>query len=413
MSIVKPQKLGVIAGPGSEYFTRKIVGHLHDLYDERNEKLVSSLSSRYNMSAKDVIKQVAFCEDIVSAEIPSSKSDVGLHLPNFMVDVKYTRFKNGEVKTEILSPVRGLSIYIVYDVSVNNEIQVGDTRFTPTVNDHVMFLFTLVQAVLMSGASSVTLVLPTYPYARQHKKSTREGLTAALVGRMLENLGVSRIITLDIHSREIENAFSSLHLENLHASYECIRALDKVIDISSPNMVVVAPDTGAVARNKFYANALHCPLAMLYKERDYSIVSKDAKHSNIKSITLLGDVKDKDVIIADDMIATGGTLITAMRELKKLGARTITSIVSLPFFNGSAPEDFDAAHKEGVFHRIIGTNAVFQTSRLLDKKWFVQADISELFARVIMRLHHGRSISPLLDNRSFVQDLINAKQNTK
>ena len=295
-------------------------------------------------------------------------------------------------------------------MSVHNEIRVGDSVFTPTVNDHLMFLFTLVQAVMMSGAGSVTLVLPTYPYARQHKKTTREGLTAALVGKIFEDIGVSRIITLDIHSREIENAFMQLHLENLHASYECIGALDKVLDISSPDLVVVAPDTGAVARNKFYANALHCPLAMLYKERDYSKLSTDAKHSNIKSLTLLGDVNGKDVIIADDMIATGGTLITAMKELKKKGAKTITSIVSLPFFNGSAPEDFDAAHKEGVFDYIIGTNAVFQTDRLLSKKWFVQADISELFAKVIMRLHHNRSISPLLDNRMFVQNLIDKKQ---
>lgn len=410
MSIIRPQKLGIIAGPGSEFFTKKIVNQLHDLYYKRNELLVDNQAQRYGISRDETIKRIAFYDDISFPDIPSTKVDVGLRLPNFMIDVKYTRFKNGEVKSEILTPVRGLSIYIIYDVSVHNEIKVGDTTFAPTVNDHVMFLLTLVQAVMMSGAGSVTLVLPTYPYARQHKKTTREGLTAALVGKIFEDIGVSRIITLDIHSREIENAFSRLHLENLHASYECIGALDKVLDISSPDLVVVAPDTGAVARNKFFANALHCPLAMLYKERDYSKLSTDAKHSNIKSINLLGDVDGKDVIIADDMIATGGTLITAMKELKKKGAKTITSIVSLPFFNGSAPEDFDAAYKEGAFEHIIGTNAVFQSDRLLSKKWFVQADISELFAKVIMRLHHNRAISPLLDNRMFVQNLIDKKQ---
>ena len=413
MSIIRPQKLGIIAGPGSEYFTRKIVNHLHDLYDQRNEKMIDALSQKYSTSTDTITRHISFMEDLSYPEIPSTDGEVNLRLPNFRIDVKYTRFKNGEVKTEILSPVRGMSVYMVYDMSVHTEIQVGDTRFTPTINDHMMFLFTTVQAVMMSGAGSITLVLPTYPYARQHKKTTREGLTAALVGKILEDMGVTRIITLDIHSREIENAFSRLHLENLHASYECIGALDKVLDISSNDLVVVSPDTGAVARNKFYANALHCPLAMLYKERDYSKLSLDAKHSNIKSINLLGDVKDKHVIIADDMIATGGTLITAMRELKKKGAKTITSIVSLPFFNGSAPEDFDAANKEGVFEHIIGTNAVFQNERLLSKDWFVQADISELFAKVIMRLHHRRPISPLLDNRTFVQNLINKKQQNK
>ena len=149
---------------------------------------------------------------------------------------------------------------------------------------------------------------------------------------------------------------------------------------------------------------------MLYKERDYSIVSKDAKNSNIKSINLLGDVKGKIVLMADDMIATGGTMIIAMRELMNRGARKIICMVSLPFFNGNAIENFDAAYKEGVFWRIIGTNAVYQGKGLLEKEWFVQADVTELFARVISRLNHGRSISPLLENRRFIQKLIDTSQ---
>ncbi len=151
-----------------------------------------------------------------------------------------------------------------------------------------------------------------------------------MFGHMCEMLGVERIITLDIHSGgEIENSFSKLHLENLHASYQVLIALRKIIDFSDPDLVVVAPpDTGgAISRNKFYAQALHRPpLAMLYKERDYSIVSRDAKHSNIKSINLLGDVKGKTVLIADDMLATGGTMIIAMRELMNLGAKKRSSV---------------------------------------------------------------------------------------
>ena len=116
--------------------------------------------------------------------------------------------------------------------------------------------------------------------------------------------------------------------------------------------------------------------------------------------------------MADDMIATGGTMIIAMRELMKLGAKKIICMVSLPFFNGNAIENFDAAYREGVFYRIIGTNAVYQGKDLLEKEWFVQADVTELFARVISRLHHGRAISPLLDNRRFIQKLIDQSQAT-
>jgi len=285
-----------------------------------------------------------------------------------------------------------------------------DEPISISVNDHIMFLFTTINALMSSGVESVTLVLPTYPYARQHKKSGREALTAALFGRMCENMGVERIITLDIHSREIENCFNQTHLENVHASYQALIRLHKIIDFSDPDLVVVSPDTGAVQRNRFYAEALHRPLAMLYKERDYSKVSKDAKNTNIRSISLLGDVKGKTVLMADDMIGTGGTLLVAMRELRNFGAKKIICLVSLPFFNGNARQEFDKAYKEGVFYRIVGTNAVFHDRSLTDKEWFVQADVTELFARVISRLHHGRALSPLLDNRQFIHRLVDISQ---
>ena len=114
--------------------------------------------------------------------------------------------------------------------------------------------------------------------------------------------------------------------------------------------------------------------------------------------------------MADDMIATGGTMIIAMRELMNRGAKKVIVMVSLPFFNGNAIENFDQAYKEGIFYRIIGTNGVYQGKELLEKEWFIQADVTELFARVISRLHHGRAISPLLDNRKFIQKLVDTTQ---
>ncbi len=412
MSIIKPHKLGIIAGPGSEYFTGRVVKHLRRLYIDRYNKLSEALTKRHGISEEELLKTVTLLDDLDSRKIPTGKLPTQFHCPDVTINVKYTRFANGEVKAEIIDPVRGLNVYIVYDVSNMFPIKVaGVEEARPfSVNDHLMFLFTTIDAVRLAGAESITLVLPTYPYARQHKKAGREALTASMFARFCEELGVARIITLDIHSREIENSFSTCHLENLHGSYQTLIALRKLIDFSDPDLVVVSPDTGAVNRNKFYAQGLHRPLAILYKERDYSVVSKDAKNTNIKSINLLGDVSGKTVIMADDMIATGGTLIIAMRELMKRGAKKVICIVSLPFFNGSAIENFDAAYKEGTFWRIIGTNAVFQGKDLLEKEWFVQADVTELFARTISRLHHGRSISPLLDNRKFIQRLIDSSQ---
>ena len=412
MSIIKPHKLGVIAGPGSEYFTGKVVKHLRRLYIDRYEKISEALTKRHNISDAELLQQVTLMDDLNSKKIPTGTLPSAFHCPDMTINVKYTKFANGEEKAEILDPVRGLHIYIVHDVSNCAPIKVaGQEDGKPlSVNDHLMFLFTTINAVKLAGAVSITLVLPTYPYARQHKRAGREALTAAMFANFCEVLGVDRVITLDIHSREIQNAFRTCHLENLHGSYQTLMALRKLIDFSDPDIVVVSPDTGAVSRNKFYAQGLHRPLAMLYKERDYSVVSKDAKNSNIKSINLLGDVKGKTVLMADDMIATGGTMIIAMRELMNRGAKKIICMVSLPFFNGNAIENFDQAYKEGVFWRIIGTNAVYQGKGLLEKEWFVQADVTELFARVISRLHHGRSISPLLDNRKFIQKLIDSSQ---
>ena len=414
MSIVKPHKLGIIAGPGSEYFTGKVIKHLRRLYLDRYQKLSASLVKRHNMTPEELLDLVTLNDDLLSKRIPRGKKPKTFTCPDFEIPVKYVRFANGEVKAEILEAVRGLRLFIVYDLSNSYPIRLHDNEepVTLSINDHLMFLFTTINALKNSGVESVTLVLPTYPYARQHKKSAREALTAALFGRMCENMGVERIITLDIHSREIENCFNETHLENLHASYQALIKLHKVIDFNDPDLVVVSPDTGAVQRNRFYAEALHRPLAILYKERDYSIVSKDARHTNIRSISLLGDVKGKTVLMADDMIGTGGTLLVAMSELKNFGAKRIICLVSLPFFNGNAREEFDKAYREGVFYRVIGTNAVFHDKSLTDKEWFIQADVTELFARVISRLHHGRPLSPLLDNRQFIYRLIDMTQSS-
>ena len=412
MSILKPHKLGVIAGPGSEYFTGKVVKHLRRLYIARYEKVSAALTKRHGITEEELLKTVTLLDDLDSKKIPTGKLPTSFHCPDFSINVKYTRFSNGEEKAEIIDPVRGLNVYVVHDVSNTAPIKVAglDEPQVISVNDHLMFLFTTINALTNAGAASITLVIPTDPYARQHKKASREALTAAMFARFCEELGVDRIITLDIHSREIENAFSTCRLENVHGSYQTLMALRRLIDFSDPDIVVVSPDTGAVNRNKFYAQALHRPLAMLYKERDYSQVSTSAKNTNIKSINLLGDVKGKTVLMADDMIATGGTMIIAMRELMNRGAKKVIVMVSLPFFNGGAIENFDQAYKEGIFYRIIGTNAVYQGKELLEKEWFVQADVTELFARVISRLHHGRAISPLLDNRKFIQKLVDTTQ---
>ncbi|MDR1256846.1 MAG: ribose-phosphate diphosphokinase, partial [Spirochaetaceae bacterium] len=147
--------------------------------------------------------------------------------------------------------------------------------------------------------------------------------------------------------------------------------------------------------------ALKKPLALIYKERDYSRVTKDAMDNNIAEMKLLGNVKHKTVFMADDMIGTGGTLLKAMNFLKQQGARKVLCAVSLPLFSGEAVRFFDEAYAAGLFFRIIGTNAVYHGD-LLKREWYVNVNISKLFAQIISRLHQGKSIASLLDNRDFI-----------
>lgn len=398
-------RLGILACPGGRAFAKQIVHHLEGIYQRRAEKRIDTLSRTYGIGRDEVIRRINFDLDLHSNEIGDSHAIDRIRKIEFEIPVKFTRFANGEFKSEILSTVRGVDLYIVQDVANQYPIRFDDPdeEITLSVNDHIFCLMTCVDAAMQAGVERLTLVLPSYPYARQHKKKGREGLTASRIGRLFESMGVARILTLDIHSREIENVFNRLILENLHASYQILLKLSELVDLHDPDIVVVSPDTGAVDRNKFFASSLQRPLALLYKERDYSKLSTSAHESNITSTKLLGDVKDKIVFTADDMLGTGGTLIKAMQLLKTMGARRIYASVSLPLFNGNAIPDFDAAYRDGLFDKIIGTNAVYHNGRLLDKPWFCQADVSNFFARAISRLHHNRSLSSLLDNSAIIQ----------
>ena len=402
MNQTNPANLAVIACPGGEVFANEVIQHLNRGYRRRFGKMIAELAEQYNIDKREATRHFNFISDIISPLQKLNGNPDHYRSPNFRVSTKFTFFPNGEIKTEILESIRGKDIYIMQDIENHYPVNFsGGIRKTLSVNDHLLTTFVTVDAARQSGADRVTLVTPVYPYSRQHRNKGREGLTASRVGRILESSGVSRLITLDIHSREISNAFDQMRLENLHASYQIIRALYSDPEIVCDNFVVVSPDTGAVDRNKFYATALKKPLALLYKERDYSKVSTNALVNNISEIKLLGNVRGKTVLMADDMLGTGGTLLKAMKFLKEEGAGKVICAISLPLFSGGAINYFDEAYKEGLFYRIIGTNAVYQEDAI-NREWYISVDISKLFARTISRLHRGLSLSSLLDNRDII-----------
>ena len=407
MPYSEPTNLAVIACPGGESFANEVISHLRHMYKHRFSLKADVLSKRYGIEKEELVKEINKDNDLHTSDLCIRGKTEAYRAPDFKVNTRFTYFANGEFKAELLDCIRGKDVYIFQDVENHEELSLNDgkTKLKLSVNDHVMGLLVTIDAVRQAGAASITLVLPVYPYSRQHKKKSREGLTAALLGHIYENMEVKRIITLDLHSREIVNAFSHTQCENLHASYQIIRELARVVDLTKEDLVVVSPDTGAIDRNKFYATGLKKPLAMIYKERDYSVVTQDAKNTNIKSVKLLGDVSGKVAFLADDMLGTGGTLLKAMEFLHNQGATKVIAAISLPFFTGNAIELFDEAYKKGLFYRIIGTNAVYH-EELLKKEWYISTNVSGLFANVITRMHHNQSLGELLDNRSIIDKLV-------
>lgn len=414
MPYSEPTNLGVIACPGGAAFADEVTKHLRHMYKHRFSLKSDALTKRYDLDKDKLIREINFRNDVFTSDL-FIRGDIDKYrAPKFTIKTQFTWFANGEVKAELIDTVRGKDIYIFQDVENHTPIEMngGQNTVTFSVNDHVMTLLVTIDAVQQAGAASITLVVPAFPYSRQHKKKGRESLTAALLSHIYEMKSVNRVVTLDIHSREIVNAFNTTHLENLHASYQVIRELSKIVKLSGSekeDLVVVSPDTGAIDRNKFYATGLKVPLAMIYKERDYSVVTQDAKQTNIKSVKLLGDVKGKVAFLADDMLGTGGTLLKAMQFLQEQGATKVIAAISLPFFTGNAVELFDEAYRNGQFYRIIGTNAVYHPE-LKDKEWFISTDVSGLFANVIMRIHHNQSLSDLLDNRTIIDKMIEKQQ---
>jgi ribose-phosphate pyrophosphokinase len=414
MPYSEPTSLAIVACPGGEAFADEVITHLQTMYKHRFTLKNDVVSKRYELTKEELVNKINLQNDLQTSNLCIRGKTDKYRQPAFKVNTRFTYFANGEFKTELLETIRGKDVFIFQDVENHEELTLngGKNKVVLSVNDHVMSLLVTIDAVRQAGAEKISLVLPAYPYSRQHKKKGREGLTASMLGHIYEIIGVSRIITLDIHSREIVNAFSKVNLENLHASYQIIRELGNIVDLTGKkdDLVIVSPDTGAIDRNKFYASGLKLPLAMIYKERDYSIVTQNAHDTNIKSVKLLGDVHGKVAFLADDMLGTGGTLLKAMGFLKEQGAIKVICAISLPFFTGDAIKQFDEAYEKGLFYRIIGTNAVYH-EELLKREWYISTNVSGLFANVITRVHYNQSLSDLLDNRSIIEKLVKLQKN--
>jgi len=295
-----------------------------------------------------------------------------------------THFANGEIKTSIDEPIRGMDVYVV---------QLMDDPLSPfSVNDNLMALATAVNAAHNSDANSITAVIPQFPNARQERRKGRESVTASMVASFIEASGASRVLTIDIHAEAISGFFHIARLDNLHASRQLMNAMNER-HLITENTVVVAPDVGSAETARYYSRELQTEMALIVKERDYS------KASTVVDTKLVGSVEGKDVVIVDDMIATGGTLIAACQKLHEFGAKNIDVFCTFPFFNGEAVEKLDQAYKNGFVRSVTGTNAVNRGEEF--KKaypWYNEVDVARLFAKVVYCINHMKSISDILES---------------
>lgn len=291
-------------------------------------------------------------------------------------------FANREVKVVISRNIRGGDVYIVQNVD-------DPLRPDVSVNDNLMAVVTAIHAARESDAEKVTAVLPAFPYARQDRKKGREGITAKVVARLLEIAGADRVITLDIHAEAIAGFFSWAKLENLHASGTVLDAIRATRAVDG--LMVCAADVGSAERGRTYSRKLGCDLAILDKARLTS------HKSAIESMRLVGDVDGKDVLVPDDMVATGGTLLRACEVLRENGAKSVLIAVSLPFFSEDAAERFDAAYAKGLFTAVIGTDAVFRGAEFLKAHpWYEEVTVAPLFAKAITNINKKGSVSELM-----------------
>ncbi len=299
-----------------------------------------------------------------------------------LVDTKEIRFADSEGKYEINESIRGSDVYIVQDIT--------NSYNGYSVYDNVGMLKAALDAAWRSCPRHISLVIPAFPFARQDKQKGREGISAAGFAREVEMVyNANQIITLDVHNEAIAGFFRKAKFENLRASKNIIDFISKNID--TENLVVMSPDAGGVPRAEYYAQKLRKKMVIGYKKRDYSTPNQ------IKSVEILGDVKEKNVIIVDDIIDTAGSLIEVINVLKEKGAKKIYGACSLALFNGNADDKLTKAWKEEKLAAVIGTDAVYHSDEFkLKNKWYKESGIADYFAEVIVRLNEYKSISELL-----------------
>ena len=331
---------------------------------------------------------------------------------SYIVDAKVPRFGSGEAKGIINESVRGKDIYIMVDVcnySITYSLSGHVNRMSP--DDHFQNLKRVIAAI-GGKARRINVIMPFLYESRQHKRSSRESLDCALALQELVRMGVDNIITFDAHDPRVQNAIPLHGFETVRPTYQFIKALLRKHDdlqIDSDHMMAISPDEGATERAVYMANVLGLDMGMFYKRRDYSRIV-DGRNPIVAHEFLGSSVEGKDVIIIDDMISSGDSMLDVARQLKARKANRIFAASTFGLFTNGL-EKFDKAYEEGILHGVLTTNLIYQTPELLQREWYINCDLSKYIALMIDTLNHDGSISDILDPSARIQNVVKRYKN--
>ena len=331
----------------------------------------------------------------------------GLERKDFMVNTVCPRFGNGEGKGLIKESVRGLDLYILCDIGAYNcTYSMYGKQVPMSPDDHFMDLKRTIAAI-GGKAKRITVIMPMLYEGRQHRRSSRESLDCAMALQDLEAMGVSNIITFDAHDPRVQNAIpTSGSFESIMPSYQIFKALlkeDKTLNIDKEHMMVVSPDEGALDRNIFYASVLGLDMGMFYKRRDYTRIV-NGRNPIVAHDYMGNSVEGKDILVSDDILSSGESIIDLARELKARKANRIFAAASFALFTNGL-DTYNKAYEEGLIDRVISTNLTYRTPELQAAPWFIEADMSKYIAYIIATLNHDRSLSKLLSPQEKIHAL--------
>lgn len=346
-------------------------------------------------------------------EHKNSLAFAGYQKDSYILDAQINRFGTGEAKGVINESVRGTDLYILVDItnySLTYRLCGQENHMSP--DDHYQDLKRIIAAV-GGKARRITVIMPFLYESRQHKRSARESLDCALALQEMVRMGVDNIVTFDAHDPRVQNAIPLSGFETVRPTYQFIKGLLGSVNdlkIDAEHMMIISPDEGGMSRAIYMANMLGLDMGMFYKRRDYTKII-DGRNPIVSHEFLGTSVEGKDVLVIDDMISSGESVLDVARQLKKRKAKRIFIAATFGLFTKGL-EVFDYAYAEGIIDKILTTNLVYQMPELMEKEYYVSCDMSKYIAYIIDTLNHDTSISDLLDPCERIHSLV-AKYNSE